>query len=1169
MASIPPNASWPTWTDSTVGNTAVNVQIGWSVDETFDKLWGPSSEFSAHVREARNIKDYSESPWVTDSTLMEQERTGVECNDPCFSRGFPSHTEYAGHSRKVTFSQGGSSGLLKSAYTNEEVQRCVEAVEGDRYTMHCTIATNAPYGDRVRIILKYHLQAAGTPEKPLCNLQVLYDVVYVKPTNWGLKGVIGSGVDMGVKKNFATLRDLLSEMVAVLDMEDVGVATTLGPDSQSTGTTLDEPRHPKQQLGLFLWLSASETSMRKAAKPVAELLRRQGLFFTGGLEAAASCLSAAVMIALMWAILSVKSVLVAPVTEFCTVEGCHPGTGQVVCFLYSIGDLMDLPDSVREVAGSVLLLALMQRLSAFVLSAIKREDPAPSQPAAVSTEERDVLSGSGVTPPPADQSESTSAAGETNAKSAVKKQLENIKSGLKDISSSVRELATSSSTANQRVRAKSSGAAVVGPSAQNRSPGKAATPNAREEQDQPSNAVIFENERYQPIRGWGHTWPGHFMPRDFSHWSTLSDDSSMVFADVCPTLPDGYGWVDAEWTVDMSGQEDEAVDAEGWSYGIHWNKLTYPPQPGTGRRKGALFVRRRKWVRKWAPHPDGAAFPEPDFKQPSTAALISETNKDHNDSDTSRAISATLATVGGILRGHGSKEPTRVVEPEQPVPTPAAGSNSACSACPECTTSAVEPGASLAGPEHQPPTFSRPTLDAISASVSSNSNRDEGVAASAAGSPLVAELDAGASVDVADPGTAQIVPSQPEMGSHVHLRQSENLDQHPESALADLDDSFELAAALAEISSTMETSVSNPGVSLLDADSITPAMEESSHQSDHSEPLLPVDDLHNLPSFSPAEASSSDADNEHPCLYMLTGSLLQDTLPSSDDTPQASDKQHCSASHLTGGIETPRVDSTLRAEVAKDDNQTVDGKGAGVTSASYPSLADKPISEVINSDAPPTDPGGINPIQEGAVPGSHGLGTKFLLAKQSADDASAKLMRAVQSSKFGEKLSGAVGKVGSAMVKTGENVPDGKTRSSPDAPIARSISASADTGIDLSDLEPSPLSDNSMGWHKRAVSDMRKLAGEVSIDTMGGAAQRVGAEMNVAAKKLTGEMGDAAKKLQGLFGRTGTKFGGLGKGSETGADTTRQDMSNLSASVSGMPSQSASSASSAKSSHQH
>ena len=35
---------------------------------------------------------------------------------------------------------------------------------------------------------------------------------------------------------------------------------------------------------------------------------------------------------------------------------------------------------------------------------------------------------------------------------------------------------------------------------------------------------MFENERYVPFRGWGHTWPGHFLPTDrVGHWSLRGD----------------------------------------------------------------------------------------------------------------------------------------------------------------------------------------------------------------------------------------------------------------------------------------------------------------------------------------------------------------------------------------------------------------------------------------------------------------------------------------------------------------------------------------------------------------------------------------------------------------------------------------------------------------------
>ena len=53
---------------------------------------------------------------------------------------------------------------------------------------------------------------------------------------------------------------------------------------------------------------------------------------------------------------------------------------------------------------------------------------------------------------------------------------------------------------------------------------------------------LFENERCQPFRGWGHTWPGHFLPTDrVGHWSNRDGGpggkASMSFRSVAPKLP--------------------------------------------------------------------------------------------------------------------------------------------------------------------------------------------------------------------------------------------------------------------------------------------------------------------------------------------------------------------------------------------------------------------------------------------------------------------------------------------------------------------------------------------------------------------------------------------------------------------------------------------------------
>jgi Integral peroxisomal membrane peroxin len=113
---------------------------------------------------------------------------------------------------------------------------------------------------------------------------------------------------------------------------------------------------------------------------------------------------------------------------------------------------------------------------------------------------------------------------------------------------------------------------------------------------------VFENERAQPFRGWGHTWPGHFLPSDrVGHWSDRDGapggPQSMLFDRVAPRLPRGWKWLDEEWTVDLEGLQDEACDAEGWCYGMDFSWMEWPPAPGMGRATIKSFVRRRRWVR--------------------------------------------------------------------------------------------------------------------------------------------------------------------------------------------------------------------------------------------------------------------------------------------------------------------------------------------------------------------------------------------------------------------------------------------------------------------------------------------------------------------------------------------------------------------------------------------
>lgn len=108
---------------------------------------------------------------------------------------------------------------------------------------------------------------------------------------------------------------------------------------------------------------------------------------------------------------------------------------------------------------------------------------------------------------------------------------------------------------------------------------------------------IFENERLQPFVGWGSKYPGHLLPTDRKKWSDRTGKvSSMTFGKVVPPLPKGWRWV-SEWTIDRNRIEEKCIDSAGFSYGVDFWQLKYPPLPGSGHNGYSSFVRRRRWIR--------------------------------------------------------------------------------------------------------------------------------------------------------------------------------------------------------------------------------------------------------------------------------------------------------------------------------------------------------------------------------------------------------------------------------------------------------------------------------------------------------------------------------------------------------------------------------------------
>ncbi|RHY33534.1 hypothetical protein DYB32_008576, partial [Aphanomyces invadans] len=92
-----------------------------------------------------------------------------------------------------------------------------------------------------------------------------------------------------------------------------------------------------------------------------------------------------------------------------------------------------------------------------------------------------------------------------------------------------------------------------------------------------TDAVVYENERYQPFVGFGHSFPGHLLPSDRGHWSDASGGVSTNQA--IPT---------ALLRVDTGGAQS---DDDGWEYAMDFTQF-----PTTTCHRRLAFVRRRRWV---------------------------------------------------------------------------------------------------------------------------------------------------------------------------------------------------------------------------------------------------------------------------------------------------------------------------------------------------------------------------------------------------------------------------------------------------------------------------------------------------------------------------------------------------------------------------------------------
>lgn len=193
----------------------------------------------------------------------------------------------------------------------------------------------------------------------------------------------------GVRKNFGVLRELMAELVEIRDnrpsspeaAEAAGLPMGAAP-AGAGGQAAAAVGAPAAVQGVLRQLGAAEQRLLLAAGPAAAWAQRR---LAGSLpmpvspQAGVVAVAVAVAAAILAVALRLKALLDAPLADYCATDGCIPGVGQFVCFLYSASHVVDMPDSLREVAGCVLLLTAAQHLGALLLAHLPLDGNATQQ----------------------------------------------------------------------------------------------------------------------------------------------------------------------------------------------------------------------------------------------------------------------------------------------------------------------------------------------------------------------------------------------------------------------------------------------------------------------------------------------------------------------------------------------------------------------------------------------------------------------------------------------------------------------------------------------------------------------------------------------------------------------------------------------------------------------
>eukprot|EP00210_Caulerpa_lentillifera_P005217 g4984.t1 len=566
---------WPHWPENVQGALLVDVWYHCSFADFVNTLWSPDSSFLIDANKERNFTDFHSTDWLVSETELPDRPGGFSWT---FERSKPEFVvgNLAGKIRKVRFENRKANGLLVIPFKSEEVQRCIVHENDKKCIVDACVNSTAPFCEKIRILCRHICEAQGEKKT---HLTVVYHVVYLRSVNGFTKFTLDRGIRDGLKSNYNAFTQVLSRHVSVAsdtgsvaesEISETTVAAVTGALSPKSDPVVSNVRYEP----LINW----------QAMPPFSLLR--SLFIFSG-EAGGG------LVTTFWKLISVvlHFYLLSFLFGFFTFA--------FETFLALTKESYIVPDlAFQEALFGAFLLMLTLEIAHLIVYLVFQLFSWLWKSVRFMTlwiwrSCRRVRS--------ADQMMSRRIS-----------EVSNYEDVLDDQSTSMEELEPSCSHNEPQSpsAARSSFSNVSRTISSVLFPGtyEASKYNIEESLKSRTNAdgsiieEVFENERLQPFRGWGHTWPGHFLPTDkCAHWCAFDENGKFLTSNerklIEPQLPPGWEWVQNDWTVDKEENGFDSVDSNGWYYGLDFPWMKYCREKNGGIRKISDFVRRRRHIR--------------------------------------------------------------------------------------------------------------------------------------------------------------------------------------------------------------------------------------------------------------------------------------------------------------------------------------------------------------------------------------------------------------------------------------------------------------------------------------------------------------------------------------------------------------------------------------------